>query len=286
MRPIDRQLLGFEPHPDDPSVLSFVVTPHLCRTDGRFYGGAALAASLAASEEATGRDALWSSTQLIGTAELGERIRVDVDIVASGRHVDQTQVHGTVGDRLVFSAVGSAATPQPEGLTGVAHTMPAVPPPDDCEVWTGPGESRMLELSVGHHLVSEHRHVSMPDEAEHPGHLGLWSRLAGDLITEPRELTATVLGFLADMVPLAVTKACGVEGAGTSLDNSLRLGPPTDGEWVLLELQADFAVGGYGHGVVLVWSTDGKLLAAGSQSARLFSLSDFFTRQKSKNPST
>jgi hypothetical protein len=39
LRPIDRQLLGLSPDPSDPDVLWFDLVPHLCRTDGRFYGG-------------------------------------------------------------------------------------------------------------------------------------------------------------------------------------------------------------------------------------------------------
>ena len=92
-------------------------------------------------------------------------------------------------------------------------------------------------------------------------------------------MTPAVLGFLADMVPLAVCRACGVEGAGTSLDNSLRIGEPGDSEWVLLELDAHLAVGGFGHGHVHVWSPDGRMLATGTQSARLFSVADFMERR-------
>ena len=95
-----RSLLGLEAHPDDPSVLSFLVVPHLCRTDGRFYGGAALAVALAASEAVTGRPALWSSTQLVATADLGSRVRVDVEVVAAGRSVSQVNVRGTVDGQL------------------------------------------------------------------------------------------------------------------------------------------------------------------------------------------
>ena len=72
---------------------------------------------------------------------------------------------------------------------------------------------------------------------------------------------------------------CGVEGAGTSLDNSLRLGEPADSEWVLLDLDAHVAVGGYGHGQVHLWAPDGRMLATGTQSARLFSFESFLTKR-------
>ena len=57
--------------------------------------------------------------------------------------------------------------------------------------------------------------------------MALWARLTGDLASSvsmaARVATPAVLGFLADLIPLAVSRACGVAGAGTSLDN-----PPPD----------------------------------------------------------
>ena len=283
MREVDQHLLGVEE--DGDGRLSFVVVEHLCRTDGRFYGGAALAAAIAGSEHVSGRTALWSTTQLVGTAALGERIDLIAEVVASGRSVDQTTVRGVVGgERLVFNAVGGAATPMEGGVAGTGQVMPKVPPPEDCGQWGGPGNRNFQDmparLTVGHHLVSEHRHAELLDpDPQRPGHLALWARLAGDQAPASTELTPAVLGFLADMVPIAVAKACGVVGAGTSLDNSLRIGEPADSEWVLLELDGHIGVGGYGHGQVHLWSPDGRLLATGTQSARLFSLDSFLTRR-------
>ena len=104
---------AWSPTRTTPSALSFVVVPHLCRTDGRFYGGAALAVALAASEAVTGRPALWSSTQLVATADLDAQVRVDVDVVAAGRSVSQVNVRGTVEGTLIFAAVGGTAAPRP-----------------------------------------------------------------------------------------------------------------------------------------------------------------------------
>lgn len=282
MRAIDAELLGVEE--DGSGGLSFPVVEHLCRTDGRFYGGAALAASIAASEHATGRVALWSTTQLVGTAAMGERIDIIAEVVASGRSVDQVAVRGVVGDRLVFNAVGSAATPMESGMSGTGQVMPRVPRPEDADPWTGParpaGTSWGTPPSVGHHLVSEHRHAELLDpDPTRPGHMALWARLAGDRAPASTDLTPAVLGFLADMVPISVSKGCGVAGAGTSLDNSLRLGEPADSEWVLLELDAHVALGGYGHGQVHLWSPDGRMLATGTQSARLFSFDSFLAKR-------
>jgi acyl-CoA thioesterase len=286
LHPLDRDLLGLQPQPENPRGLSLEVVPHLCRVDGRFYGGAALAAALAASEFATGRPALWSATQLVGPADLGDRIDIAVDVVASGRSIDQVQVRGTLGDRLVFSAVGSTATEQADGLHGVGAVMPAVVAPDECAPWRSArsmAESLQADnpapMTIGHHLAMELREAPLLDAGDQPGRMGLWARLGGGFASRRPTMTAAILGFLADMVPLAICRASGAEGAGTSLDNSLRVGHVGDTEWVLLDLAGDAAAGGLGYGHVHLWSADGRLLGTGSQSARLFTIEDFMNRR-------
>jgi acyl-CoA thioesterase II len=282
LRPSDAHLLGLEAHPGDPTALSFLVLPRLCRTDGRFYGGAALAVALAASEAVTGRPALWSSTQLVASADLGSRVRVDVDVVAEGRSVSQVQVRGTVDGKLVFASVGSTAAARDGGLEGTGQVMPRVAPPDDAEPWRGPRGPRDEPAAIGHHLVSEHREAEVLDRSDaRPGQMAIWARLTGE-VAGGGAMSPATLGFLADMVPLACARSCGVAGAGTSLDNSLRIGEPADTEWVLLDLDAHVAVGGHGHGRVHVWSPDGRMLATGTQSALLFSIEDFNARQSAR----
>ena len=68
---------------------------------------------------------------------------------------------------------------------------------------------------------------------------------------------------------MSLAHALGVLAIGTSLDNTIRLGPWVETDWVLLDLRPHLAVGGYGHGVAHVWSTDGHLLATASQTASL-----------------
>jgi acyl-CoA thioesterase len=133
--------------------------------------------------------------------------------------------------------------------------------------------------TIGHHLVTELREAPLSGIGDQPGRMGLWARLAGDFAARRPTMTAAILGFVADMVPLAICRASGAEGAGTSLDNSLRVGRVADTEWVLLDLAGDAAVGGLGYGHVHLWSTDGELLGTGSQSARLFTIQDFIARR-------
>ena len=92
----------------------------------------------------------------------------------------------------------------------------------------------------------------------------MWMRMRDG---EP--LTPARLAFIADMVPVSVMRACGLTGAGTSLDNTLRVGPIVETEWVLLDLRPHFAHGGYGHGDAFLWSESGVLMATGSQSSTM-----------------
>jgi acyl-CoA thioesterase len=82
-------------------------------------------------------------------------------------------------------------------------------------------------------------------------------------------LTPAGVAFLADMVPVAITRAAGKMGAGFSLDNSVRFGPEPDGDWVLLELVGDLAEQGYGHGSFRAWTPGGRLVATGGQTANM-----------------
>ena len=84
-----------------------------------------------------------------------------------------------------------------------------------------------------------------------------------------------MLAFIADMVPVAVARAAGKMGAGSSLDNSMRFhGGVADTGWVLIELLGELANGGFGHGSLRVWTEDGKLIATGSQTASMRFLFD------------
>jgi acyl-CoA thioesterase len=115
--------------------------------------------------------------------------------------------------------------------------------------------------------------------------MALWARLT----PPPREMTPAGVAYIADMVPGAIARAAGKMGGGFSLDNALRFAharvPEPTGweaeaeasdnteirptEWVLLHLRGDVASHGYGHGSFTAWSSDGALLATGSQTASM-----------------
>jgi acyl-CoA thioesterase-2 len=275
----DLALLGLERDPGDPEVVRFELAPHLCRHDGVLFGGTALAATLAAFELVSGRPSLWATVQFVGRAVMADLIECRVVVAAHGRSVDQLQLTASVDGEHLFTSVGSTATRRPDGISGSGRTMPDAPPPEACErfgpaaaVAAASSTTRPFGESVGHHAVSEFREVPAGPGGT-PGHVLMWARVTGRVAT-----SAAKLGFLADMVPIAICRAAGVEGAGTSLDNSLRVGRLVDTEWVLVELEAHAADGGYGWGVSHMWAPDGTLMATGSQTAKLFSFESFFQR--------
>lgn len=274
-RELDARLIGLEAADEDGTAFRFALAPHLCRPDGVLFGGTALAATLAAMELASGRPALWATVQFVASASVGEQVDCRVELLARGKRIDQVRVTASAGDRVVFTAVGSAATRRVDGIQGSGPRMPDVAPPDESP---GVGTSRgwFDHGELGHHRVSEFREAARLDDSAGPGHMTMWARLDGEHAT-----SAAKLGFLADMVPVAICRAAGVAGAGTSLDNSLRVGRLVDTEWVLLDQEGHVAEGGYGHGLVHLWSPDGVLMATGSQTAKLFSIDSFRQRRES-----
>ena len=271
---LDQRLLGLVPT-EDALVWVLPLASHLCRPDGALFGGTALAASLRLMELATGRAALWATVQFVTSARVDDRLDCRVVIGARGHHVDQVRVEASIDGAVVFEALGSTADPRDGAMTGVGVTMPTVPPPDDCPLWEGPGGVMAGLTSVGHHERAEYRVAELQGlEAAH-GAVAMWGRLVGEGAT-----TSAKLGFLGDMVPLAVTRSAGVEGVGTSLDNSIRLARLVDSEWLLVHLQGHAAQDGYGYGVGHFWSPDGQLLATSSQTAKLFDLETLIRRHR------
>ena len=258
-------LLGLEVS-DDRTRTSYELSPHLARIDGALYGGTALGASLEAFEVATGRPALWCTTQFSASTRVGARIDQQVEVLAEGRNVAQVRLTGSSDGQLLYSALGATAFPRtgPAGeATGTGPVMPAVPGPDEV-----PERDWPMEARAGFTLVTEYRDVPYPPDPvtgeERPGRVAMWARL----LDSPRHTPAS-LAFLADMVPMAIMHTTGIRGAGTSLDNTLRIGHLVDSEWVLLDLEGHIAHDGYGHGLVHIWSADGVLMATGSQTSPL-----------------
>lgn len=247
----------------------FLLQPPLLRHDGAIYGGTAIAASMLAMEAATQRDVQWVTTQFVAPAPNGRVIEMQTDVLASGKRTAQVRVTATIDGEVMYASLGSTGLPRSGGLTGQFETMPVVTPPDDsaprmhgprAEAPAEPGWARECE-----YLVPEILETARDGD----GTMAMWTRFRSG-----RPMSRAQIAFAADMVPVAIARGAGRMGAGTSLDNSMRFVDGADTEWVLLELQGNMASGGYGHGVVRVWSEDGKLLAVGSQTASMVYMFD------------
>lgn len=256
-RASDQELLGLRR--TGPTDATFELTPGLARMDGRLYGGTALAAAVAVTEMATDRPVVWSTVQFVSNeVQVGQHIDVTVEVLASGHRTSQVRTTARHRDQLVFAAMGSNALPKADAVTGVFPVMPAVPPPEECgpmvlNLPTGPVETRGRNPDM--RIVRR-----VPGERE----MLMWSRVVG------RPATAAVQGYVADYVPMAVVNAAGRIGAGISLDNTLRTVASADTEWVLVQLIAHAAAGGFGTGEALLWSEDGTFLGVASQTSTAF----------------
>jgi acyl-CoA thioesterase len=274
--PSDADFLGLRAD-DRPGRFHLTVENHLARLDGRLYGGTAIAASIAAAEAVTDRHALWMTTQFVATAPPGEDIVVDVDVLAPGKRTSQVRVTGAnPAGEVMFASLGATGSHRPNALEGTFETCPAVDPPEGSDPFGSPFELMRRELGVevplppipegvGFTTVVEFRLPSVrshPDAG--PGRICVWARRRDGVAVTP-----ALVAFMADMVPLSIAAAVGVLGRGVSLDNSIRVGRFEETEWVLLDLRPHLAAGGYGHGLVHVWSQDGHLLATASQSATM-----------------
>jgi acyl-CoA thioesterase-2 len=237
----------------------FDLTPELARFDGRLFGGAGLAASIAALETITERNALWVTTQFVGSAEIGEHIDCHAEVVAAGYNTSQGRVTATVGERIIFLALGSTARSRDDGFGADLGMMPSVAGPEQCAPWTPefpvPPESITAR---GPFATAEFRLTKADD-----GAVKLWARMRGS------RQTRLTLAYLSDFVPSAVLRAAGRNGGGTSLDNSIRFGPAPlpDTDWILIDTDPYLADSGYVHGGARLWSADGHLLAVASQTA-------------------
>jgi acyl-CoA thioesterase len=237
----------------------FRLAPGLTRHDGALYGGTGLAVSVMAMEAATGRDVLWATTQFVSSPSSGTDIDWTVDVLAEGRRTSQVLVRATAGDAVAFVALGAVGVSKDDGLTGQYRQMPDATPPADGAPWGGAFEDSVDPQSWTLKIDLRTAELRGPTTSS-----ALWARRRDGL-----PFTPAAIGFAADFVPLGVARSAGKLGAGSSLDNSMRFRPGESTEWVLLELHGDFASGGYGHGIVLVWGQDGTLVASGSQTASM-----------------
>ncbi|MDE3065480.1 MAG: thioesterase family protein [Acidobacteriota bacterium] len=244
----------------DESRWAFEVTERLI-TPGHFlYGGAGLAAGLAALEEASGRPTVWGSAQYLAHAPTGATVTLTSELAVVGRRVTQARAVARVEEREILTvnaALGSGTLSSPVPWV----SMPDVPAPLECP-------ERYLPDAVGAnlfaHVESRVARGRLPQDLDGtPGspHSAVWVRLPGHL-----EPSAATLAIFGDYVSGGAMEPMGARTFGRSLDNTVRVATLEPTEWVLCEITMHALVDGIGQGIALLWSDRGTLLATASQS--------------------
>jgi acyl-CoA thioesterase len=237
------------------------VERHLCTSGAFLFGGCGLAAAIAALEGTSGRRLVWATGQYLSYAKTGEVLDIDVTIAVDGHQTTQARAVGTVGNREIIT-VNAALGERPDMPTGQFEVMPGVDPPAN--------HRQHMHRRAGDGWINdqlEQRLVKGREGRERDGSLGdgqslMWARIP-DVI---EAIDATALAILGDFVPMGVGMSLGIEGGGTSLDNTLRVVRLVPTEWVLLDIRIHGADRGFGHGLAHMFAEDGTLLATASQS--------------------
>jgi acyl-CoA thioesterase len=249
----------------DPSNRSgrFTVADGMSNPRGSFYGGAGVAVACLAMEAATGRRSLWTTLQFPGTANRGDQLDVDVDVVAHGRRTSQVRVTARLDGAEVFTALGATGEAR-DGVPRSFGPMPVVRDPLDSPVHHPDYEGEVARSKFG---ATEYRIPAEPEELAATGtHAAWWMRVPG------LTASAALLGYISDVVALGVFAAIERDQSqtrATSLDNTLRVGALADTEWVLVDVRAELVADGYAHGSSLLWAPDGTLLGVASQTLAL-----------------
>jgi acyl-CoA thioesterase II len=255
-----RQFLGLEPT-RDPTRWRMPVVQGLCTGGGFLFGGAGLAAAVAALEGTTGRPVVWAAAQYLSFARPGTMLDVDVTVAVEGHQVSQARAVATVdGDEIL--TVNAALGRRPFEAVGEWAIRPDAPPPDECRPRAWRHEhADSIQRRVDARMASG-RDPDELDGTPGDGRTLMWAR-----VPEITEVSAGMLAVLGDYVPSGIGQALGARAGGRSLDNTIRVVQLVPTEWVLLDIRVQAVANGFGHGLVHQWAEDGTLLATASQSA-------------------
>lgn len=245
----------------------FEVTPGLTSSVGALFGGCGLGAALDVLEHETGRPAVWATAQYLSFAKPGAVVELEINEVVRGRMTSQARVLARVGDAEIFTVLASlGARDMPEA--GSWAIPPVVPPPQASPDRTLAAfhkgtlmEHIVVRLAKAHDFNAD-PHGAAPGD----GTSALWVRFA-DL-----PVSSATLAVVGDFVPFGISQALGHRVGGNSLDNTLRIYDRTPTDWILADVRVHRVAHGFGHGLVHLWSEDGRLLGSASQSVILRSV--------------
>lgn len=252
---------------DDPLRFVLEVTPGLCvgHPDSQFlFGGAGMAAGLAAIEAATGRSTVWAAAQYLSYARPGTQLSLDVVIPVAGKYTSQARVTARDGDKEILT-VNAALGDRPGFPEAQWAQMPVVPRPEDCPAMAYNWLRREDDInSVFDQRVAVGRFGAARTEGgpSPDGISRMW--VAPRDPAEPVDRIA--LAVMADFLPSGVGNALGTNAGGNSLDNTIRFARMVPTRWVLADIRIHATAQGFVHGRVHLFAQDGTLLATASQS--------------------
>ena len=245
---------------------TLAVTPQrsVGHPDSQFlFGGAGMAAAIAALEAATGRPAVWATAQYLSFARPPAVLDLDVVVPVSGRYSTQARCTGHVGDTEILT-VNAALGSRPGAEARQWRTMPDVPPPDACQAITFDWVRRdddingQFDQRVARGRYGAARSVGGPSLN---GNSAMWVRARSG-----GEVDRVTLALMADFLPSAIGHALGEGAGGNSLDNTIRFMEVVPTEWVLCDSVIEGMAGGFAHGRMRLFAQGGELLASASQS--------------------
>lgn len=250
---------------ESPTQFSLDVTPQLCvgHPDNLFmFGGAGMAAGLAAIETATGRPTVWAAAQYLSYARPDTRLTLDVAVPVSGKYTSQARVviRNGADEILTVNAALGARPGAPEAQWAV---MPEVPAPAGCPLMEYNWVRREDDLNASYEkrVVAGRFGAAQAEGGPSPdGIARFWVRPRAGAIDR------IALAVMADFLPSGIGNALGTAAGGNSLDNTIRFAQLVPTEWVLADLRIHAASQGFVHGRVHLFAQSGELLATASQS--------------------
>lgn len=250
-----------------PTQFTLAVTPHLCvgHPDSQFlFGGAGMAAGLAAIEAATGRPTVWAAAQYLSYARPETTLTLDVAVPVSGKYTSQARVVARVDGNEILT-VNAALGARPGAPEAQWAVMPDVPPPAACPAidfnWVRRPDD--INASFEQRVAAGRFGAARAEGGPSPdGVARLWVRPRGGA----GPIDRIALAVMADFLPSGIGNALGTAAGGNSLDNTIRFAGLVPTEWVLADIRIHAASQGFVHGRVHLFAENGALLAAASQS--------------------
>ncbi|MGE0383127.1 MAG: acyl-CoA thioesterase domain-containing protein [Gammaproteobacteria bacterium] len=250
--------LHLTPEPQaDPHRYRYAARRPWCSWNGLF-GGALAGALIAAMEHAAGRPLAAFSVQYLRNVREGVELAIETENLAVGSTSTQMAATATLPEGR--AAIASATFGGPGATPRIDAEFPEVGPADEAppRAWMRPltgGLNETLDIRVA---------------AVHASRVLLWARCPA---AQGMPSSAALLACIADQPPFGIMRLLGGQWYGISLEASLKIVTAPQGRdggaWTLVEIVFDAIASPFAFATVNLWSTDGTLLAIGSQSMRI-----------------